>query len=274
MDSTLALFIAISSFIFTLYQWLVHMNSRRPQMRFLRLQMHALQFNHDYKDFRIFFDPEFIIVNLSELPDALMDMKVYLQIAGKWHEGTCNLPLAQKFPIFLPGHACDKFKENWFFFSFPVYPSKEELKKAKLYVEFSDQYDKTYCLKFDSKVVAKTKISELPEFEEHEHDLATFRTPYIKHLIYNTKGEQHIGIYDYDRYTRSRSGTYFTAQTFKIKAMDSPDARVLLDSYTAAKLYIVKENGIPNAIEIEEEGSALRKIDIPPAFIAEIQKLA
>ncbi len=263
-----ALIVAIGSFVFTLYQWLINLNSRRPNLRLVRFQPAQVLLNYDYKDFILYIRTNFILVNLSDLPNSILDMKFYCNISGKWYEGKYSNS-QDIFPLFVQGHSseiADKGR-NTFSVSFPIFPTLEEIKNAKVLVELYDQYDKVYKIKLDSKWVAKASKLQVPYFNKEEVELGQIPSgDSVYHIVYNTTGKT-LGFYEFSRYGQGRGGSYFTFEVVKSKTAEMKEEnRIFYTDVGQAKIYFAKTNGIVNTMEIEIEGKPTQKIELPKEF--------
>lgn len=283
MGSSLAIFVALASFFFTLYQYWLTMYFRRPHLRLVRFNLGHVLLNRDYKDFIVYPRLNFVLVNMSDIANSLLDIKAFCIIGDKSYEakidGTQDL-----LPISIAGHAAETAtsKGRDLSFSFPYFPTREELKTAKLVVELYDQYDRVYKFRFDSKWFEKGYVIEVPRVNEHAQYLAEMgyisesnKEPNVHHLIYNyeNKDSLYISATSFGRDGRSSGGSYFTPEIVKQTCANTQETRIPWNGVLGdCKLYFIKEaNGAVKSLEVEIPGKPMVKIELPAEFVTAIE---
>lgn len=283
MGDYLAIFIAMGSFFFTMYQYWLTMYFRRPHLRLVRFNPDNILLNNDYKDFIIYPRMNFVLVNMSDIANSLLDMKVYCYIGGKWHEGTVQ-GSQELLPIFVAGHASEiATKGRGLAFSFPVFPTREEVKNAKILVELYDQYDRVYKIRLDSKWIEKASFTIIPWTDKNEKYLAEVRyqapdskEPDVYHLIYNFQNPErpYIESTSFNRYGHGHGGSYFTAEAVKRAMAESQETRILYTNNIIgqSKLYFIREaDGKVKSMEVEIPGKPVMKVEMPAEFVTAIE---
>ena len=114
MESYVAIIISMITFVFTVYQWLVSMNSRRPRARVMGLRPGRISFSKKLGLFRIYMPEKWHMVNFSDIPNSIMAMNVYAKICGSWIKGHFSHPykLKEMVPALINGHTHVTFTDE------------------------------------------------------------------------------------------------------------------------------------------------------------------
>lgn len=287
-ETLLAISIAVASFVFTLYQWLVTMNSRRPKLKFLRFQLDEVFVNEDYKDFVIYPKMNFIVVNLSDLPNAIISMKVRCRIQQKWHEGQLKYgskSAEELFPILVQPHASTASAKQSVGYAFPVFPTEQDLKELKIIVDLGDQYDKVYRLRFQRKNFPELFIRHVPRFEPNEkllgevcHVDPSDNDPVIIRVLYiedkKDPAKNQIAVRQYGR-SSGWGGTYIDKSHLESRIQESQEDRFLYHDLGSSddhskKVYVQKQGNLPDVIEVElvyGGRTEAKQFKLPAAFV-------
>ncbi len=285
-NGEIAIAVSVATSIFTLYQWLITMNSRRPKVKMLRFQIGKIFLNEDYQDFCVYPKLNCILVNLSELPNAIVSMKIFFLTQGKWQEGkvTSSHDVEATFPVMIQGHSSAIPSSSSMEFSFDKYPQESDLEKLQIRVELMDQYDCLYKYRFTRKDFPNLAVAKIPTFEEKEELLGDVRhkndkgEPVIVRALFlkdkKNPAASEIAIREYGR-NGGWGGTSLACEYIKNNIEEDTEDRFLYHDLGSSdnfskKIYIHKKGNTPHSFEIELTygGRAeSKKFALPKEFI-------
>lgn len=311
MGELTAIFISVITFLFTMYQWLFAMNSRRPKLAAPNFKPLNIEHNQDYGFFDIIMPLDLFIINLSELPNSILDMKLFAKIGKNWLEGKFvdynrwNPAQAKQnpFPVLIQGHTYFKLggKEGKypFVFEFQGNPSREDWVKLSLRLEIHDQYGKVHATTITRrKHFPKMEIQPYVSFQGQQildkwdlldpNDTSSrsiYRVVYQPEYTVNNILNPTISFQRYWRYSGSGSdmmsiNRYYLNQEHKDWA--TKEGKFLYKdslSYTPSgldvKVYLLMKNGLPQEMEIEmtaAERVITKTIALPEGFVQSLNK--
>ncbi len=307
MGDYLAIFISVATFAFTLYQWLFAMNSRRPRLQAHNFKPLNISHNKDYGYFDIQMPMDLFVINLSELPNSILEMKLYAKIGKEWIEGKfidysrwdTSKPKYNPFPVLIQGHTYFKLSgkdgKYPYVYEFQGNPTEKDWENLVLCLDIYDQYGKVHRSTISKrKHFAKLEVepyiyskNELVKWSMSDPDYpgetSIYRINYIPEYTINSVLNPTISLQRYYRYSGSGSdmvtiNRYYMNQQCsdwkekKEKFLYS-DSLSYVPSGMNAKVYLYPENGIVKYLEVEMgigEKNVTQKILLPEDFIASL----
>ena len=306
MESYIAIFISVATFIFTIYQWLVVMNSRRPRILAVAFRPERISFSQKLDFLRIYMPEKWHIVNMADIPNAIMNFRLLVKAGGCWQE--CRFSNAYKMKNMLPlavsGHTHCTFEDEPLnsgktcHFQCDLCPSDAELANFKVKIEIEDQYGVIHSQILSDRDIRKEKIEEFPgnaglyTDSDLSEILAEFtgqgtEEKYVINVVYyerypgNTSRDQfpHILVHKHTRRVYAPwlgEDCRVSPEEQKIWDEAGKPARVQLDNWNdeETKIYLHFENDAPTQLEIEmmDKGNLVQKKMGLPAQLLETWK--
>lgn len=266
--NVVAIMVALGSFVFTFYQWTVTMNRRRPNLKLLRFQLAEVFLNEDYKDFALAIKRNFILVNLSDLPNAVVSMKIHCMVGRLWLPGElCYEGSEEAFPIMIQSHSSTNApKEHAFVYDFSQYPIQNDLDNLKVRVELLDQYGRRYSFTYTRKDFPELFINRVPRYGKDESFVGEVRNtdatgnPVIVKVVYRNKKQDpkdlEIGIREYSRSGAGWGGISIKYEYLKAKLEEEVEERFFYSDMGSSdefskKVYLHQTGKIPTQLEVE-----------------------
>lgn len=309
MENFLAIFIAVATFIFTLYQWLVSMNSRRPRLIVQGFQPSLLKFSKKFNYLQVFLPYDWFIINASELPNAIINMTMQARIGGRWLQGKfiyydlwrkdSEQETKKPWPLAIMGHSYFRFERDKhqipLLFEFAGCPSAQELAKLAVRLEVHDQYGKIHAYSFvRPRHFAEVSTYELPDVYWSK-DLAPqvladvdipdangalreiVRIIYLAKYTVNDEPTPSIGCIgcwkygSYEYITINRRGSSSWQESTQAVVTCKED---FLSDTKSSKILLHLDNKIPKALELEfviGDKRITKKVDLPSSFVQSLK---
>lgn len=300
MESYIAIIISIITFVFTVYQWLIAMNSRRPRLKAVAFRPERISFCKKLNFLRIYMPEKWHIVNFSDIPNSVMSIKIFAKINRNWLAGEFNnsYKLKQLFPALITSHTYITFTDEPLssgktcYFQFDRCPTDEELANLSVKIELEDQYDMVHRQILSAKDIRKEKVEKFPGLSglyadnEHAKILLELKSQIDDdniaiYVVYHSKSDRkdfpHLVVSRYSKYTAAPwLGSDFNVSQEQLSWKDSEQDKVQIDDWNEEKrkVYLLLENKIPKAIELEvaDMGQQINKrIDLPQQLIESLQ---
>lgn len=309
MNEYLAIFISVATFAFTLYQWLFAMNSKRPRLQAHNFKPLKIHQNQDYGYFDIQLPLDLFVINLSELPNSILEMKLYAKIGKEWIEGKFidysrwdpSKPSFNPFPVLIQGHTYFKLggKEGKYpyIYEFKGNPTAKDWDNLSLWLDVYDQYGKVHRhaisrRKHFPKLTVEPYVytqNELAKWNmqdpDYPEDKSVYRVTYSPEYTINSIVNPTISLQRYYRYAGSGSDMisinryYMKQQCADWKSKQEKflysDSLSYAPSGMKGKVYFYPENGLLKFLEIEitvGNDVVTQKVALPEGFIQSLAK--
>jgi len=309
MNDYLAIFISVATFFFTLYQWLFAMNSKRPRLQAHNFRPLNIYHNQDYGYFDIRLPLNLFFINLSELPNSILEMKLYAKIGKEWIEGKfidynrwdTSKPSFNPLPVLIQGHTYFKLggqdEKYPYVFEFKGNPTDKDWENLSLWLDLYDQYGKIHRKVISkrnhfAKLVVEPYINSKNDLAkwnmqdpDYPEDKSFYRISYMPEYTINNILNPTISLQRYYRYSGSGSDMitinryYLNRQCPDWKEKQEKflysDSLSYVPSGMNAKVYFYPENGILKSLEVEMivgEKVITQKVALPEDFVQSLTK--
>ncbi len=299
MQSYIAIFISVMTFVFTLYQWLIAMNSRRPNFSVHGFVPSDIRISPSFKYFQVYLDKWFLI-NLSALPNTAISASLYAKVGGQWKKGKfyyyhlsdpgLRKTLKSPFPVTTLGHSHFYFDQERdkqpLLFDFEGVLSEKELKKLNLKLVINDQYNTKHRFIYRRDIdFPDSPISVHPQTRWHEsqeasvidetvivspeNETTVFQVVYAAKAQMNNRIEPQIVI---EQISRNLVGKVASFSRFDSSSWKDDAVEVVKEfsNGNGSGMRINLENKIPKSIDLVfNYGKEVQKtVQLPDSFVA------
>ncbi len=296
----IAIGLSVFTFLFTLYQWLVAMNSKRPRFSLYCNKPTGIRLSKDYNYFDVLFPEDCFIINLSELPNSVLSIELHAKWGTRWVQGKLidyyrNDPgkaPQSPFPLVVMGHSHHVMgkldNQSPYRYEFEGCPSVKELEGLTLRLEIHDQYGKVHPFTTTKrKHFPQAEVKILPDLTGQEvlaqlelPNLDREKTPQIYRVLYqkdwhiNNEPHPQVTVTKYYNYSPRGKEVVEINKRESDKWESATENKFLYKEFSChheqCKLYMHLENNVPKSLELEiknVEGATSQKIDLPAALI-------